>query len=184
MRTSSAYSIRCYANTKRKAKTGTNSNIIRYWCRRHDSIRRIRKETPCKERKAATVFATDGKAKIQFKLPELSSTKIIEHEVHITKQKSVYDMVMGQDILKALGIDIRFSDMTVAWENVTIPMKSQPADLTKIVEGCIHLSTQERKELYTLLKEYEDLFDGTLGHWNLSDYNINPKLDAKPYQWP
>ncbi len=39
------------------------------------------------------------------------------------------------------------------------------ADLQKYVGTCMHLMLSEKNESYTLLKEYEDLFDRTLGRW-------------------
>ena len=46
-----------------------------------------------------------------------------------------------------------------------IDAKYCPADLTKIVEECTHLSKDEQKQLLKLLHKYEHLFDGTLGTW-------------------
>ena len=44
--------------------------------------------------------------------------------------------------------------------------KYSKADIKTIVESSTHLDLQERNELYTLLKKYEDLFDGNLGTWH------------------
>ena len=38
-----------------------------------------------------------------------------------------------------------------------------------------------RKQLESLLREYEDLFDGTLGRWTQPDYRIELKPGVKPY---
>ena len=37
------------------------------------------------------------------------------------------------------------------------------ADLRQVAEDQTHLTPDEQKELESLLREYEDLFDGTLG---------------------
>ena len=45
-------------------------------------------------------------------------------------------------------------------------------ELHQIVSECTHLSKTERKQLHVVLKEYETLFDGTLGYWKNEQYNI------------
>ena len=53
--------------------------------------------------------------------------------------------------------------------------------LKTIVENSNHLYPQEINKLYTLLKNYECLFDGNLGTWHGKTYNIKLKPDAEPY---
>ena len=36
-------------------------------------------------------------------------------------------------------------------------------------------------QLHDVLKEYEKLFDGTLGYWKNEQYNIKLQPNAKPY---
>ena len=55
------------------------------------------------------------------------------------------------------------------------------ADLRQVVKSQTHLTPDERKDLEALLKEYEDLFDGTLGRWTQPDYHIQLKPGVKPY---
>ena len=52
------------------------------------------------------------------------------------------------------------------------------ADLKTIAESSTHLDTQERNDLYTILKKYECLFDGNLGTWHDKPYDIKLKPDA------
>ena len=59
--------------------------------------------------------------------------------------------------------------------------KYVPADLNELCKKQEHLSLEEQKQLQTLLTKYEDLFDGTLGHWNGEDYDIELKPDVQPY---
>mgnify|MGYP005753024869 CR=1 FL=1 len=55
------------------------------------------------------------------------------------------------------------------------------ANLEEIVNGYTHLTKDERKLLLILLKKYEPLFDGTLGQWTGSPYEIELKEGAQPY---
>ena len=59
--------------------------------------------------------------------------------------------------------------------------KYSKADIKIIAESSIHIDTQERNELYTLLKKYECLFDGNLGTWHGKPYAIKLKPGADPY---
>ena len=59
--------------------------------------------------------------------------------------------------------------------------KYSPADLDALTQDMDNLSEDEQTKLKKLLKEYSDLFDGTLGHWKDADVNIELKADAKPY---
>jgi hypothetical protein len=59
--------------------------------------------------------------------------------------------------------------------------KYEPANLDEIVESCSHLTQIEQIQLKTLLKKYEQLFDGTLGTWIGDTYDIELKSDATPY---
>ena len=71
-----------------------------------------------------------------------------------------------------------------------IDAKYCPADLTKIVEECTHLSKDEQRQLLKLLQKFEHLFDGTLGTWQtdpvdleLKDPDVKPH-HSKPYPVP
>ena len=59
--------------------------------------------------------------------------------------------------------------------------KYEPANLQKVADEAEHLAPEQRTKLHELLTKYEDLFDGTLGHWNDVEYNVELKQDAQPY---
>ena len=58
--------------------------------------------------------------------------------------------------------------------------KYSKADIKYIAESSTHIDTQERNELYRLLKKYESFFDGNLGTWHGKPYDIKLKPDAEP----
>ena len=68
-------------------------------------------------------MTTNRKAKAQFTLPELHDDKLIEWNLHVSKSLGNYDMILGRDLLEFLGINIRFSDLTVEWEEQELPFK-------------------------------------------------------------
>ena len=59
--------------------------------------------------------------------------------------------------------------------------KYEKADLAEVAAQATHLSKAEQDRLHKFLKKYEDLFDGTLGKWNMGAYEIELKPDATPY---
>eukprot|EP00956_Cyclotella_meneghiniana_P001869 scaffold2043_cov39-Cyclotella_meneghiniana.AAC.3 len=46
---------------------------------------------------------------------------------------------------------------------------------------CKHLSKDQQSQLLDLLREFEDLFDGTLGVWNTEPVSFELKEGATPY---
>ncbi len=88
-----------------------------------------------KSSNSQTVWTTPGgalqtstKCKSQFTIPELHDNRLIEWNLHVTKTLGAYDMIIGRDILTDLGIDIRFSNNTIEWDNSEIPMKDVDLD--------------------------------------------------------
>ena len=51
------------------------------------------------------------------------TTKLIEWNVHVTKDLGNYDMIIGRDILSFLEIDLRFSTKQVEWDSAAMPFK-------------------------------------------------------------
>ena len=71
----------------------------------------------------AGTFKTTRLAEIKLKLPELSDSAEINVNCHVTKQKSNYDLILGREILRELGINLNFSNNTTNWNYTSIPMK-------------------------------------------------------------
>ena len=49
------------------------------------------------------------------------------------------------------------------------------ADLTTIVKKCKVLNNSEQSTLLELFNKFKDLFDETLGHWNMEPVNLELK---------
>ena len=56
-------------------------------------------------------------------IPELHDERVIEWDFHVTKNMGAYDMIIGRDMLKFLGIDVCFSSSTIKWDEAEIPFK-------------------------------------------------------------
>ena len=58
----------------------------------------------------------------------------------------------------------------------------EKADLQAVVDAAgPHLSLHDKNKLLELLKEFEELFDGTLGDWKTEPVSFELKEGAKPY---
>ena len=55
------------------------------------------------------------------------------------------------------------------------------ADLQTVTENCEHLNSVEKDKLLELLKKFEQLFDGTLGHWRTKPVSFQLKDGVTPY---
>eukprot|EP00957_Ditylum_brightwellii_P065257 4949462-Ditylum_brightwellii.AAC.1 len=143
----------------------------------------------------------------------------IEYKLHVANTLGVYDMILGRDILKSLGIILNHATESIAWDDASIPMKAasaQTADLfhikdpegisnivgqiagdkyktilnakykkanskKEVEENCLQLNSKQRKQLTKLLEKIEKLFDGTLGTWKNTKYDIELKPRATSY---
>ena len=72
-------------------------------------------------------FTTSGKCKVSFSFPEFDANREIEWDVHVDQSdssQSTYDMIVGRDLLEALGIDLLFSEKMMNWDGATVPMRN------------------------------------------------------------
>ena len=74
-------------------------------------------------------FCTRRTASIQLKLPEFTTNKTITWTAHVdetTDEKSaMFDLIIGIDLMEALGRDISLKENKITWDDVTIPMKDR-----------------------------------------------------------
>ena len=73
---------------------------------------------------AAGVLTINTKIATSFSFPELHAHKLIEKSVHVVNLNiDRYDMIIGRDLIRSLGIDIHGVDMTIHWDNSAIPWR-------------------------------------------------------------
>ena len=138
---------------------------------------------------------------------------------------SSYDLILGRDILKPIGMEMNFASEEINWQNVTrpftqrgkIPTIPQPEAIRKaedsffskkselqmkssdydtrtsgneIAQQQLHLSEDQRKEMATVLNEFNDMFNQTLGVYphkkanlTLIDPNVTP-IHVRPFTVP
>ena len=122
-----------------------------------------------------------------------------------------YDMIIGRDAMKVLKLDVHASDLTISMGDVKVPWQSrkakesylfqadadlddeeadrlkkildakyEPADLDELVAKS-GLSPEYKIGLLRLLQRFEELFDGTLGTFQMDPYDVELAEGAKPY---
>jgi hypothetical protein len=72
-------------------------------------------------------FYTKYEAKLGLSLPEFSQTNVVQHRFAIDDSDGEgigYDLIIGQDLCKIMGIDLHYSDCTIQMNGRSIAMKS------------------------------------------------------------
>eukprot|EP00804_Cyclotella_cryptica_P003809 CCRYP_008945-RA/>CCRYP_008945-RA protein AED:0.52 eAED:0.52 QI:0/0/0/0.66/0/0/3/0/164 len=122
--------------------------------------------------------------------------------------KPGFDLILGSNTLKELGIVLDFRTKEITVDDISLPMrdinklktratyakeatkclihilhaKYEKADLRAIVkDNCTHLSVPEQTKLLELLQEFEELFSGKLGDWDCKPVSLQLKEGAQPY---
>ena len=89
--------------------SGASASIIR-----HTYVRKNKLATKNVTNQWTTIagtFNTNQIVNINLKLPELNSTAEIKVEYHVTKNESNYDIIIGKNLLRELGIILDFANL-------------------------------------------------------------------------
>ena len=91
-------------------------------------------------------------------------------------------------IEKAWAVNKSMSHGPVSTKNATqrvaeiLDANYEKTDIQAVVDITgTHLSLQDKNKLLELLKEFEEMFDGTLGDWKTEPASFELKDGAKPY---
>ena len=69
-------------------------------------------------------LSTMTKCQCAFVMPEFFRDKVIEWDLHVSSNLGAYDMIIGHDIMSALGIKFDFATMSIEWDDVRVPIKN------------------------------------------------------------
>ena len=65
------------------------------------------------------LMSTDHETKVAFTLPEFSDKKIITWQFNVGDKDNLgYDMIIGRDLLSALGMNISFQKASLEWDGI------------------------------------------------------------------
>ena len=119
-------------------------------------------------------FVSKRKALLEFTLPEFSLNKTIQWICHIDDKTDYrtapYDMIIGTDLMAALGFCLDFSTSTMKWEDSEIPMKERGslAEATQLQEY-YHMEL-EPPVLKTAEERQKRILDANYTAVNLKEY--------------
>jgi hypothetical protein len=66
---------------------------------------------------------------LDFKFPEISTSTVLTLQAHVddktSSKEAAYDMIMGMDLMKAIGITVDFEQRFIRWAGTEIPLKTR-----------------------------------------------------------
>ena len=152
--------------------TGTSSTIIL-----REFVQKYTQKYHTKVTKWITLggkFQTKRKAQIQFKLPEFSTNKVINWTAYIddsTKSKNAqFDMIIGNDLMQALGLEISFKNKSLTWDDITIPMKNRGTISNAKLAEMIYHQTMEPTILKMSEERHNEIIKIMYGKTNIPEY--------------
>jgi len=114
--------------------------------------------------------------------------KTITIDSILLPMRNIVHLQLKPSITRALRNNTSQAQEPISTRNATkrsieiLDAKYDKANLPAIVKGnCSHLTPSQREKLLSLLFEFEELFDGTLGDWKRPPVSIEMKEGAKPY---
>eukprot|EP00957_Ditylum_brightwellii_P007301 554668-Ditylum_brightwellii.AAC.1 len=60
-------------------------------------------------------------------MPELNPSATIDYKFHVAPTLGMYNMIIGRDLLKSLGLILNHATETITWNDANIPMKTTSA---------------------------------------------------------
>jgi hypothetical protein len=108
--------------------TGTTATIIL-----REFVGKRRACTNTKKRKKwktlGGTFITNYKSLLDFKFPELSTSKVVTWQAHVddktSSKEAAYDMIMGMDLMTSIGITVYCEQICIRWGGTEIPLKTR-----------------------------------------------------------
>ena len=88
---------------------------------------KVTKENKTKWTTKAGQFSTHRKCEITFTLPVFHKHREITWNCYVDESPSntsIYDLIIGRDLMHEIGLDICFSTAEIIWDNASIPMQS------------------------------------------------------------
>ncbi len=108
--------------------SGASASIIQ-----HKFVEKLhlkQQSDPLKWKTAAGELCTNYQVDIEFSLPELHESRMVQWAVHVAKTCGNYDLILGRDIMRELGLTFSFSTCTTTWDENSIPMKDSNCTVT------------------------------------------------------
>ena len=94
-------------------------------------------------------FQTKRKGLLEFKFPELTNNQTVTWVAHVddtTKAKdSMYDMIIGMDLMTTIGIYVDTAEKRVMWGDYSTPLKQRGTmQNSSVMEAMYHLARGQK----------------------------------------
>jgi hypothetical protein len=108
--------------------TGTISTIIfRQFVGKGRAHTNTKKRTKWKT--LGGTFSTNYESLLDFKFPEISTSKVVTWQAHVddktSSKEAAYDMIMGMDLMTSIVITVDCEQRCVRWGGTEIPLKTR-----------------------------------------------------------
>jgi hypothetical protein len=74
-------------------------------------------------------FTTNYESLLDFKFPELSTSKVVTWQARVddktSSKEAAYDMIMGMDLMTSIGITVDCEQIYKRWGGTDIPLKTR-----------------------------------------------------------
>jgi hypothetical protein len=74
-------------------------------------------------------FTTNYESLLDFKFPEISTSKVVTWQAHVddktSSKEAAYDMIMGMDSMASIGITVDCEQRCIRWGGTEIPLKTR-----------------------------------------------------------
>jgi hypothetical protein len=112
------------ATTTQGTETGASKTIV---SGKHTTHLRKKTEQSQIWKTAAGRVQYTHKVTIQLSLPEFYESTVIQYKAHVFHNDISYDLIIGRDLIRQLGIKVDLETDQVRWEDTSISMKSPDA---------------------------------------------------------
>jgi hypothetical protein len=108
--------------------TGTTATIIlREFVGKGRARTKTKKRTKWKT--LGGTFKTNYESLLDFKFPEISTSKVVTWQAHVddktSSKEAAYDMIIGMDLIKSIGITVDCEQRCIRWGGTEIPLKTR-----------------------------------------------------------
>ena len=90
--------------------SGASASIVNH--RYVEKLRLKRQIEPLKWKTATGELSTNYQVNIEFSLPELHESRMVQWTVHVARTTGNYDLILGRDIMRELGLTFSFLTCT------------------------------------------------------------------------
>jgi hypothetical protein len=114
---------------------------------------------------------------LNYKLPEFDGRKIITWDCYLDESEqdsdSHYDMIMGTDLMKKLGLTLNFLEKSMAWEGTAAPMVNLNQSMTRFMLNNISQTFQQTRTMLNAENCQKRILDPNYTPLNIEEFTTS-----------